>query len=413
MQLINGLLAGLSAALLMPSLGAQAASIGVHAIVDSSVLAETPAMSETVYRSELDRLIVKSNEYYANSGLDLRLYLTRVDFRNITNNKTLMNADTIVGNMLSQAGVFAGIRGQSDSIGSDVVVAITPNGLQGSISLFGSTTVSLCGKASSIPVDFFGLTVNLWDNGYLVLNDSCGVRGGAEPVTLIHEIGHLMGLGHGAKAVECVPSLNGDTSLYAFGKGYGIGTCGTSQGWRDIMLHNYTPNFTQVPFFSNPRIKDSRCTGTTDNKCGDENNGDAARALDLYKDVFAARSFPDVDQLAFPDPALKSCAQRYAGAESNELTTMDCSSIGIRNLYGMSQMLKMANLSLQNNNIFRVSELTNLNGSNLQQINLQGNTGIDCNELTALNQKFPGKILTPSSCFSSASLPAALGLILL
>ncbi len=385
--------------------GAQAATIGIHVVVDSAAL---KGRSQDVFKSNLDTLITSSNSFFSDSQVNERLYVTKVDFRDFTNGGANLNADTILNNMISQAGAFSGLNNEADKLGSDIVVAITPDGLNGSIG-------SLCGQASAIPTTVLGVVFTLRDNGRIVLNDACGTMDPMSP-TLVHEIGHLMGLLHGAKAQECNRAAGSTTGgVYTFGRGFGIGPCAgpESAGWKDIMVHNYAPLLHQAPIFSNPRITNSVWCNVSPFKCGDETVGDASRALNLYVDTFAAREYPDVDQLAFKDNNLKACAVKYAGMEPNELTQIDCTSKGISDIAGMEQLTKLNNVMLGNNKIFRVASLMVLNNNSLQQIDLTGNPSVDCNELGNLMQLFPGKILAPKSCFSSASLPANLGMILL
>jgi hypothetical protein len=190
--------------------------------------------------------------------------------------------------MRNQVGVFSGLATQSDKIGSDYVVAISPNGLT-------DGTRSLCGQAASVASSL--VEIGNLNNSFAVSNFACGAE------TFAHELGHLMGLNHGNKVAECTGD-SGHTvgGIEAFSRGFGFGVCGSTSGFGDIMAGNYLRPFVKIPFFSNPRLQNpTLCVGTSGNKCGDEINGDSSRSLQLYKDTYAKRQYPDVDNLSFKD----------------------------------------------------------------------------------------------------------------
>jgi Leucine-rich repeat (LRR) protein len=407
---------------LLTSFSAQGATVGVQIILDSTLLDDRPPVAGAAgypngwplipakTKSELEGIITswieEANEYYTNSGVDINLYVTNLSYRNITNKAAPFTALGILDNMVSaaypagRAEAFGGMVAEADRLGSDFVVAIVPDGSE------------QCGQAKRIP-----LNVNEYlDPNKKVLTRYAVSRLACGSKTFSHELGHLMGLTHGSKAEEC-EGVSATPGLTSFGKGYGVGTCGQTNattGFREIMAGNHLRSFTNfAPYFSNPRIQNaSICLGTAQNICGDAVIGDAARALQTNKDAYANREYPDVDQITYKDPALKTCVQKYVNAESNELTQVDCVGSGISDISGLSQLTNLNSILLAYNKIFRVKELMGVTSSSLQQIDLTNNYGADCNEVAALAQKFSGKVVAPASCFSSVSLPATLGFIL-
>lgn len=427
MKIISKIIAALAVS---ASFNVHGATVGVQIILDNTLLTgrplvagapgypngwpQIPAKTQSELEATVSSWIMKTNKYYTDSGIDINLYVTNISYRNITNSQAPYTAISILDKMVSAAypigrpEAFGGLVAEADRLGSDFVVALVPDGFSGQV-----TGAEQCGEARRIP-----LNVNEYlDSNKKVLTRYAVARLACGSETFAHEIGHLMGLTHGSKAEACAGITTATPGLTSFGKGFGVGICGTSNsttGFRELMAGNHLRTFTNfAPYFSNPRIKDTAiCLGTPGNICGDIAIGDAARALQTYKDAFASREYPDVDQINYKDPAFKTCAQKYVNAESNELTQLDCAGAGISDISGLSQLTNLNNIQLGYNKLFRVSELMGVTSSTLQQIDLTNNYGADCNEVAALAQKFPGKIVAPGSCFSSVSLPATLGFLL-
>lgn len=213
------------------------------------------------------------NEYFTNSQVALTAEVVDISFIPIESD----HAEIILQNMQEEREGFANMFSDARRLGADYTFAITQHLLiQGQ---------SRCGRA--IAVNQSIAAISSTRSAFAVVNFACGAH------TIAHELGHLMGLNHGDLVNRCDPNHGHSNALTPYAKGFGEGNCdGIFQPgeFGDIMIGGWMTTISgkgkkNLPIYSNPRITDERCG--QQHRCGDPENGDAARTLNEYAKYYS------------------------------------------------------------------------------------------------------------------------------
>ena len=223
------------------------------------------AAEQAATKIKLNTYVAELNQYYKTSAVELNAELAEVIFSPIIS----VDAVQILDDMQREQNGFSDLFQQARATGADYTVAVvkrlTQNGKPG------------CGRA--LAVNQTREAISSLTKSLMVFNFVCGSH------TLAHELGHLMGLNHGALVDFCQPKYGHKSAIAPYANGYGVGNCDSQPqpgefgtimvgGWMGKVMGN---NKGSLPMFSNPRIHDPRCG--IKQTCGDPKIGDAARAL--------------------------------------------------------------------------------------------------------------------------------------
>ena len=212
-----------------------------------------PALYAGEPSARIDQIIAAGNVVLTNSGVDSRLRLVHTEQRTLANEAdTLSN---LLNLMDTKAAPFADLDTVMVAKGADVAVLMLP----------GIATSDLCGLATLGGQDESGDVASLTTPTGAIYIDNC------PDTTSIHEIGHIMGLGH-SRIQSLQNKNNGGT--YPWSVGYGV-----NASFHTIMAYaSAYGDPAEVPYFSSPSLT---CESAP---CGvaltDTTNGaDAARSL--------------------------------------------------------------------------------------------------------------------------------------
>lgn len=269
---MNGLIAVVLAVTLCVSTGAWAETIGIRFIV-SDDLGRSPEQRQQT-QAMLAQYVAGLNERYRNSAVNLNAAIVQVEFANIG----AVDDVQIINDMAHERSGFEAMFQKAYEVGADYTVAMPSkllmNGKPG------------CGRAYAVNKTIDAISDPR--RAFAVVNFVCGAH------TLAHELGHLMGLNHGAQVDRCNPGMGHTTAISSYANGYAQGNCdGTPQAgeFGDIMVGGHMREIMgndkgNLPLFSNPLIHDERCG--LNKICGDPLNGDAARALNENARFYAS-----------------------------------------------------------------------------------------------------------------------------
>ncbi|MBF0125875.1 MAG: hypothetical protein HQM02_01555 [Magnetococcales bacterium] len=225
-------------------------------------------------RRGLEHAVETLNNYFKVSDVVLRARIVDVSFVRMGG----LDAVEILDDMSNERHGFAHLFAQASRLGADYTVAVTQKLL-----MRGKPG---CGRALAVNQTREALASTR--KALLVMNYACGAH------TLAHELGHLMGLNHGAMVDACEPGKGHTSAMAPYANGFGQGNCDRQPQpgeFGDIMVGGWMGRVAgndkgSLPFFSNPRLRDSRCGSAQ--ICGDPDNGDAARALNENAGLYAS-----------------------------------------------------------------------------------------------------------------------------
>lgn len=364
--------------------GVWAESIGIRFIV-SDELGQSAAQRQAT-QAALEKYVAELNGYYRNSEVLLSAEIVDVDFSRIAATDVMQ----ILGDMEQERNGFALLFQRANEFGADYTVAVSSK-----LMIRGKRG---CGRAYA--VNQTQAAISSARKAFAAIDFVCGAH------TLAHELGHLMGLNHGALVNQCQPGKAHTSAIAPYANGYAVGNCdgkpqqgefGTIMvgGWMKEINGNGHGN---LAIFSNPRLQDERCGSSK--ICGDPLFGDAARALNENARYYAAHEEPDVHVLRYGSAQLHACiAQKYRGKEIADMENLICPNAGIDSLVGMEKLVVLRRIDLSGNRIEDISPLLKLPVDYMESIDLRGNHRISCKSINDLASRFIGKVVRPASCW--------------
>ncbi|MDM7559427.1 reprolysin-like metallopeptidase [Xanthomonas fragariae] len=244
----------------------QAASATTPTVVDVLV-GYTPGLvrelgSVDAVNTRINYLVAVTNRAYSDSQVNGRLRLIGTQEVNYTDSTT----DGAALNDLTEASgtsSLAALHSTRDTQGADLVALLRPyHANQGA-----------CGVAWLNGGGLRSYNVNMQGSGYAAISDGTDEEAGnyCEDITFAHEIGHNLGLAHD----------KADSGPGAFTYAYGWRQTLDEGSFNTIMAYT-ADDQRRVPYFANPRI--TLCNG---NPCGDVNEADQTRALNITMPIAA------------------------------------------------------------------------------------------------------------------------------
>lgn len=363
--------------------GACAETIGIRFVV-SDELGQSATQRQTT-QAALGKYVAELNGYYRNSEVALRAEIMDADFSRIAATDALQ----ILDDMEHERNGFAAMFQKANEYGADYTVAVT-----GKLMIRDKRG---CGRGFAVNQTLEAISSTR--SAFAVIDFACGAH------TLAHELGHLMGLNHGAVVDQCRPGMGHTSAIASYANGYAAGNCdGKPQAgeFGTIMVGGWMKEINgnghgSLPMYSNPRVRDERCG--TSKICGDPVVGDAARALSENARHYVAHEAPDVHTLRYGSAELHACViQKYRGKEIVDLEELICPNAGIGSLAGVEGLNALRRIDLSGNRLEDVSPLEALPTDRVERIDLRGNSRISCKSLDALANRFIGKVVRPASC---------------
>ena len=356
--------------------------VGLRFIVDESLGPTVQQRQAVVQR--LHQQVEELNGYYANSKVVLRAAVVDVSVVSILS----VDAIELLEDMRSERRGFENLFSRANEIGADYTIAVVKG-----LMLRGRSS---CGRGFAVNKTLAAISTT--KTAFLVMGSTCGAQ------TLAHELGHLMGLNHGALIAQCTGNRTHMVAIAPYANGWAQGHCDggpQEDAFGTIMVGGYMKHVDGknggLPMFSNPRIEDVRCGRAR--RCGDALLGDSARVLNEYAQVYAAHEEPDVHTLAFPSAELKACiVGQYRGIEIVDLKELICPRRGIRTLAGIEQLQALTFVDVSNNAIAEDS-LARLEAlTKLVKVDLRGNDVVACATIAQLVQRRGINVVAPVRC---------------
>ena len=351
--MIRYFIIGLLSLVAIPNIHAE--TIGLGFWVDDQ-LAQTSAQKQTLEK-RLDRHVAELNAFFRDSQVDLMAIIVNIDYIGIEHKDALK----VLDDMFAERKGFANLLSIADERGADYNFAIVNK-----LMLRGKQN---CGRAYAVNKTL-GQIASI-RRAIAVINVACGAQ------TLAHELGHLLGLNHGNLVDICIPGKGHNTALTPYALGYAQGNCDKQLQpgeFGTIMVGGYMQEIngdghSNLPLFSNPRLKDNRCGRQS--VCGNVEYADAARVLNDNAQIYAAHAKPDIHTLKYASSQLAECVgKRYRFVEVEELNELVCSNAGITTLEGVQQLKYLQRIDLSGNPIVDADQLLVFPASQIESINL-------------------------------------------
>jgi hypothetical protein len=358
-------------------------SIGIRFIL-SDELGQSAAQ-RLATRAKLESYVGELNGYYRNSEVMLQADIVDVEFSRIE----AVDVIPILDDMAHQQNGFEGLFKKADEFGADYTIVMSAK-----LMIDGKRW---CGRAVAVNKTLESIATA--HNAYAVINFICGSH------TLAHELGHLMGLNHGALVDQCQPKRGHTSAIAPYANGYAEGDCDSEPQpgeFGTIMVGGHMSeingdNKGSLPIFSNPRIRDRRCG--VKQLCGDFLIGDAARALNEHAQYYAMHEEPDVHTLHYESAGLLACiSSKYRNKEILELEELVCPNADIDKVGGIEKLVALRSIDLSGNRLQDISPLEQFRVDRIEKIDLQGNEQLSCSSLDRLSGRFPGKVVRPVKC---------------
>ncbi|WP_196158990.1 reprolysin-like metallopeptidase [Reinekea sp. G2M2-21] len=377
--------------------------LGVYFVVDRALVS---SFEDNDYWIEfIDQMVLESNEIYTDSKVDIQLRVADFSFRTFS----FTDPTQLLANIQQESGAFSGLLALADRVGADYIVTLTE-----------LAPYELCGKAVDVNRNL--QSISKTKKSIALSDPDCGQD------TLVHEIGHLMGLAHGSQVATARNNSGHNNGLTSYSKGWGriVSLMNADDDYTNetfetgeygtLMVGNHVAYWTgfanhnnKLPLFSSPTVyTNAMCAGP----CGRAGQADSVRALNEFKSIYASHEEADVDFLTYSDSNLAGCIRDYhQGQEIVDVVSLRCVQSDIGSIGGLEQLTSAKNIDLSNNRIGVVYYLETLLAGNLQSVNLYGNDTAICEQLNSLEAKYPGKIIRPSRCLNLGALMAALTVI--
>ncbi|AZR22406.1 reprolysin-like metallopeptidase [Xanthomonas vasicola] len=244
----------------------QAASATTPAVVDVLV-GYTPGLvrelgSVDAVNTRINYLVAVTNRAYMDSQVNGRLRLIGTQQVNYTDSTT----DVAALQDLTEASgssSLAALHSTRDTQGADLVTLLRPY----------SANQGACGMAWLNGGGLQSYNSNMQGSGYSAVSDGTDEEAGnyCEDITFAHEIGHNLGLAHD----------KADSGPGAFTYAYGWRQTLDEGSFNTIMAYA-ADDQERVPYFANPHI-----TLCNDNPCGDVDEADQTRALNITMPIAA------------------------------------------------------------------------------------------------------------------------------
>jgi hypothetical protein len=373
----------LLAMIFAPQALAEATSIGIRFILSDDLGKNATQRQATL--AKLETYVAELNGYYRNSEVMLQADIVDVEFSRIE----AVDVMPILDDMAHQRDGFEGLFKKADEFGADFTIVMGAK-----LMIDGKRW---CGRAVAVNKTLESIATA--HNAYAVINFVCGSH------TLAHELGHLMGLNHGALVDQCQPERGHTSAIAPYANGYAEGDCdGEPQPgeFGTIMVGGHMneingDNKGSLPMFSNPRVRDPRCG--VKQLCGDFAIGDAARALNENARYYAMHEEPDVHTLHYESAELLACiGSKYRNKEILELEELVCPNAYIDKIGGVEKLGALRSIDLSGNRLQDVGPLEQFRADRIEKIDLQGNERLSCSFLDRLAGRFPGKVVRPLRC---------------
>ena len=363
----------------------------------------------------LDHVVDVMNNLYKDSGVAMRVRLVHHESVGtpFTDNVGLLvdengnltgatvnsytSAESLT-DLVQRQGIFSGVDALRRLKGADFVTVFR-------------SIVGEGGRAPIIPVHDPALLDDIPD----YYNISRALNG---PLTVAHEMGHNMGLGHSNRQIAAAGGRGAGNTIYA--NGYAIDGTEANPGFGTLMVSGLYENAPRIPMISNPL----RLCGAQQLPCGigfeafdiPAEQADAAYHLNQNRFIYANALEPLLHGLTFVDPVLANCVLGHGdvGTKVSEVRGLNCANQGIRLLEGVERLDSVRFIDVSNNQIRDLEPLTQLPlQAFVGSINLSGNDNILCRRLDELAQTLsnPSALLRPERCFDPAPLVAAITLL--
>ena len=361
----------------------QAKAIGIRFVV-ADILGQT-VMQRQAVQATLEKRVGELNGYYRNSDVVLQAEIVDVAFSPII---AVVDVE-ILDDMAHERRGFENLFERASEYGADYTIAMVSKLL-----IFGKRG---CGRAFAVNKTV--VEISSTRRALAVIDYAC------EAHTLAHELGHLMGLNHGALIDRCEPGKGHTTAVALYANGYGEGNCdGKPQPgeFGDIMVGGWMrvvsgDDKSSLRIYSNPRIRDKRCGAS--GVCGDPEIGDAARVLNENARYYTAHEEPSVHTLHYASMELRECIlEKYRGKKIAELHELACPHAGIGSVAGVERLTALRRIDLSGNSIVDASLLSQLPGDQVERLDLTGNNGVSCQSIERLVGHYGWRLVRPASC---------------